>query len=292
MATLSAEVAVTELGPIEVATCGAGPTVVVLHGMPGSWRQAETVGVDVADGFRVVLPSRPGYGRTPLRSGRTPQEQAALLAALVAERGWGPAAVIGISGGGPAALAFAAQHREMCSALVLACAVAGDIVDVPRPMRVGAAIPPLAGLFAELNRRKHRRLGLDEARFAALLDAELTPDERRRAAAPEVDDAVRAFVASHAVAPRGTAGFNNDVRQLVRWRTQPTARPDLGRLAGLPTLIAHGTADAVVPFAHAEHHARVINGARLVSFDDAGHLFLATRRREATDLIRTHLQQM
>jgi hypothetical protein len=59
---LTARKVATTKGLIEVAETGKGPAVLVVHGMPGDWRQARTVAEDVGDHARVLLASRPGYG--------------------------------------------------------------------------------------------------------------------------------------------------------------------------------------------------------------------------------------
>jgi prevent-host-death family protein len=47
--------------------------------------------------------------------------------------------------------------------------------------------------------------------------------------------------------------------------------PRLGRLGGLPTLVAHGTADPLFPLAHGRALAGAVPGARLVELRDVGH---------------------
>jgi pimeloyl-ACP methyl ester carboxylesterase len=63
---------------------GEGPAVLALHGAMGGYDQglilARTIG---PPGYRFVSVSRPGYLGTPLCAGRTPEEQADLLAHLL-----------------------------------------------------------------------------------------------------------------------------------------------------------------------------------------------------------------
>ena len=58
------------------------------------------VPIPVKVGFRVIVPSRPGYLRTPLTSGRTPGEQATLIAALLDTLGIERGALYAYSQGG------------------------------------------------------------------------------------------------------------------------------------------------------------------------------------------------
>ena len=62
----------TSAGPIEYQTSGgSGPILLFLHGTPGGYDQ-----LGALSGFRFIAPSRPGYLRTPLSVGRSPEEQA------------------------------------------------------------------------------------------------------------------------------------------------------------------------------------------------------------------------
>ena len=71
--TPQSKVLSTAHGPIEVSSTGAGYPVIALHGCPGGYDQGLLVGDRLSGaGFHVIAPSRPGYLRTPLESGRTP----------------------------------------------------------------------------------------------------------------------------------------------------------------------------------------------------------------------------
>lgn len=73
--------------------------------------------------FRHIIPSRPGYLRTPLSVGRTPREPAEAFAALLDILKIDKVAVLGGSGGGPSAIGFAARYPDRCVAFVLEEAV-------------------------------------------------------------------------------------------------------------------------------------------------------------------------
>lgn len=113
-------VADTELGPVEYAELGAGPAVVALHGAMGGYDQSVILAQTICDpDYRFVAVSRPGYLGTPIKSGRTQQEQGDLVAALLDLLGIDRAGVIAVSGGGPCALEFALRHPTRCKGLVL-----------------------------------------------------------------------------------------------------------------------------------------------------------------------------
>src|SRR2546423_3120495 len=120
----------TPCGPIEYASLGSGPALLVVHGAGGGFDQALDMAAPfVASGLRVVLMSRFGYLRTPLPADASPAAQAdahaCLLDALKIER----AAILGASAGAPSALQFALRHAARCTALVLLVPAA----YVPRP---------------------------------------------------------------------------------------------------------------------------------------------------------------
>src|SRR5919206_558169 len=110
----------TARGPVEYATRGEGPPVLLVNATAGGYDQALLLGeMFVGDGFRQIAPSRPGYLRTPQAADPTAAGQADVLAALLDALGVRRAAVVGMSAGGPVAMQFALRHPERTSALVL-----------------------------------------------------------------------------------------------------------------------------------------------------------------------------
>ena len=109
----------TAAGPVEYAEAGHGPVVLSVHGSGGGWDYAlGMAGVFALNGFRVIAPSRPGCLGTPLTVGRTYEEQADVLAALLDNLKVEKAAVLGFSGGGGPSYLLATRHPDKVSALV------------------------------------------------------------------------------------------------------------------------------------------------------------------------------
>ena len=97
-----------------------------LHGTPGI--HDGVVGLFdrwLDHGFGVIAPTRPGYGRTPLV--QTYADQADVFAALLDSLGVDKVVAYGMSGGGPAAIQFAARHPNRTHALLTECAVTGKL---------------------------------------------------------------------------------------------------------------------------------------------------------------------
>ena len=117
------EVAETARGPMEYRAEGAAPFVLCVHGGPGGYDQGKLVAEAVFADFGTIAVSRPGYLRTPLATGRTFEEQADALAALLDALGIDRVAVYGASAGGPPSIHFAGRHPDRIVALLLTCAV-------------------------------------------------------------------------------------------------------------------------------------------------------------------------
>jgi pimeloyl-ACP methyl ester carboxylesterase len=109
-----------------------GAPVFLFHGLPGS-RLSWGLLPDqpFPPGLRIVAPDRPGYGRSDPKLGRSLLDWAddvtALADALEIER----FAVVGVSGGGPGALACAWKLRQRLTSVgVVACAAPTDAPGV------------------------------------------------------------------------------------------------------------------------------------------------------------------
>ena len=120
----------TRAGPIEYVLEGDGDQVVLsIHGTPGGYDQRFGL-----DGFQVLAPSRSGYLRTPISAGRTPREQADAYVALLDALSIDEVVVMGLSGGGPSSMAFAAAYPDRARALIALEAVSNsDLPEIPAP---------------------------------------------------------------------------------------------------------------------------------------------------------------
>ena len=108
-------------GPVHVADFGgAGPTMVLVHGLGGSHANWLAVGPALAAHARVLAPDLPGFGRTPL-AGRSAHVHAgvALVDSLLDTVADGPAILVGNSMGGLIAMMQAAACPEKVAGLVL-----------------------------------------------------------------------------------------------------------------------------------------------------------------------------
>ncbi len=260
------ELVATDRGVIEVARRGSGYPVLVLHGDPGGYDQGLVLGEATFDeDVEIIAPSRPGYLRTPLGDDPTPSDQAASLAALLAELRLEEVLVVGLSGGGPSALHLAAEHPERVSGLILGSAVTAEfderMFDTGNPVidPILTSTPVLdvqSGVVAALRRAAPDRL-------VALLHGSLSTLEGE--AFDEYVDFVRTnpehrarsleFVPTILPVSARIEGTLND----ERWfRELPLV--DYGTIQ-CPVLVVHGEFDAAVPISHAEFVAETVPDA-------------------------------
>lgn len=250
----------------------------LVHGIPGSWRQCVPIASDLGE-HRLLFISRPGYGRTPVASGRTYDEQADLIAALLDTTNVERAICFGVSGGGPAAARFAVRHGERTDAVVLACAMASDLVRVPMAMKL-AKLPVLPHLYARAAKARGRRKAVDEAFIDAHIAAGLTAYEASRLAE---DAGIRANLVMHELghleAPPGVAGLRNDLAQIAAARTAPASVE-----VGTKALLLYGDADTVIGLPHRDRYAAMFPNSKIETFPDTGHLFMLTEQAARASL--------
>lgn len=260
----------TTRGAVELVATGDGPALLALHGAMGGWDQALLLARAIGPpGHRTIAPSRPGYLGTPLEVARSPEEQADLYAALLDALRIPDAAVMAVSGGGPSALHFARRHPGRCRALVLVSSV-GEPMTERLPLRVHLTM--WLGRYASVQAAIRRRIEADP--LAAARRSIPDPDLRARTLAdPDAGPLLRAMLATTADhLARRLDGTRQDLR------TARAALPPLEELR-VPTLVVHGTADAVVPFSrHGAALARRIPGAEILALEGAPHVALFTHR--------------
>jgi pimeloyl-ACP methyl ester carboxylesterase len=107
----------------EYTFVGSGEPILVLHG--GHSNCQEDFGYDelLRVGYSILTPSRPGYGATRAETGRIARAAAQSLINLSDHLNLQQVHVLGISGGGPTALTFAALFHERVTCLILESAV-------------------------------------------------------------------------------------------------------------------------------------------------------------------------
>lgn len=117
-------IAQTKRGPIEYRIVGEGPAVLVLNG--GHTNCNSPLGHEqffLDQGYQLLIPSRPGYGKTPSFTGRTAEAFADALVSFLDMLHLDHVIVVGISAAGRTALQFAGRHPQRVSKVILQNAV-------------------------------------------------------------------------------------------------------------------------------------------------------------------------
>lgn len=251
-----------------------GPAVMMFHGTPGS-RLHLGAGDEPARrlGVRLVVPDRPGCGQSTDHPGRTLMSWAADVAALADDLGLGGFVVVGVSGGGPFALAAGHSLPDRVRA----------VVTVGSPAPPDPSLPP-PRVLSRLARR---------AEWAARLAFALLLYPGRRKPARAVDRLAGAMAPSDRELLTGDtavrAAFVDDLAHQAPTTARSAARdfalfvrPWDFRLEDLrvPVHVWHGSEDRNVPVAH----AAVIAGRCPLGVPHevagGGHLLLVTHSNE------------
>jgi pimeloyl-ACP methyl ester carboxylesterase len=227
--------------------------VVVFHG--GHVRAGLALGEDIfaAAGCTVLVPSRPGYGGTPLSTGTSVERYTEVVRELCAHLGIVRInAVVGISGGGPTAATMAARHADLVERLILISAV-GWLPYPDRRIRLGAHLVFAATTEHITWAAVHAltRLAPDVCLRTMLRSLSTQPVDEVVAALSGED---REMLLTLFGQMRSGRGFLNDLR--------PT--PDVTGQVTQPTLVIATRTDGGVPFAHAQSLTNAIQYAELV----------------------------
>jgi pimeloyl-ACP methyl ester carboxylesterase len=261
------ELAWVDLGPKR------GPAVFAFHGTPGSRLQVSFQQEVIEEsGVRLIAPDRPGYGHSTYHRNRTLADWANDVAQLADHLKIKRFSVIGVSGGGP--------HAVACAALLPDRVVAAGIVSGVAPfsdpaMQSGDFMIGVNRLFVRLGNVSERLLQpvftaqdfalrhWPEKVIKAGLRSLPAPDaavlSRPEVMAVFVDDAKRASATAPAAAAQDFALFGGD----WGFRVEDIA---------VPVHIWHGDADRNVPIGHGRFFADRIPGAQLHECPGEAHL--------------------
>jgi pimeloyl-ACP methyl ester carboxylesterase len=226
-------------------------------------------------GLRSIGWSRPGYGSSTRRPGRTVADVVPDTAAVLDHLGAGPAYVVGHSGGGPHALACAALLPDRVLAVALIAGVAPfeaeglDFLDgmgQENHDEFGAAARSEAELAAFLEPQREVILRMTGEDVAAMF-GDLVDDVDRAALTGDY----AAFVAAEMAEGQreSAAGWIDDDLALVRpWGFD---------LASIRTQVHvwQGAHDRMVPFAHGRWLAANLGNPCVHLHPEHGHMSLA-----------------
>lgn len=253
-----------------------GKPVLYCHGYPGSRLEAR-LAADAAGrlGLRLLAPDRPGAGFSTFQPGRTIGAWAADVEKLADSLGLDRFAVVGVSGGGPYALACAAFIPERLQGVALVSALGpvsrkefldGMIMADRLLLSLAARCPSVAHIAVRVLAWWIRRH--PEFYFRHMI-----------AGVPDADHEVLADPEYHELLLESAAqalrqGGQGPARELML-----LARPWDFRLEEIrvPVHIWQGLADNIVPAVMARHMAAVLPGSESHYLSDEGHFSLIYR---------------
>jgi pimeloyl-ACP methyl ester carboxylesterase len=234
---------------------GAGPPLLLLHGIAGSADEYVDVLPRLGSRYRVYAPDAPGHGHSA-----RPRDYAYDVAAYVEATvgvmdalGLRSVPVVAVSGGGTVALSLALEQAERVERLVLVDA-AGLGSGVSWSYRLASL--PLSRYAMHLASRR----SIEAFGRSLLYDPTKLPEgwvERRR----------RIWRT-----PGAIEAFARTARKSIGLSGQKVEFSDRLGEVRQPTLIVWGRQDPIIPVAHGVRAARLIPNARLHVFERCGHM--------------------
>ncbi|ANI37892.1 alpha/beta fold hydrolase [Mycolicibacterium vaccae] len=270
-----------------------GPVVLWFHGTPGGRRQLPIVGRRAAEelGLRVVLVERAGAGMSDPHRYAQIGDWASDMAHVADRLGADRLGVVGLSGGGPYALACAGM--PVLRDRVVAVAVLGGVTPSVGPDATCSGAIALSRQMAAVTSALRRP-------FAAVTAGLLTPViplahlaySGLAAAMPDGDKRVFAN-------PEIEAMFIDDIVQVSRGRFQ--ALLDDARLFGrdwgfrladvaVPVRWWHGDADSIISLADAQSAAGHLPDSDLLLMPDESHLGGFAKADDVLAFLAPHLR--
>ena len=263
---------VTSRGNIEFIFKGNnGPVLLYIHGSPGGCDQ----NIEPAQKYRVLTPSRPGYRRTDISVGKTPEQQADSFKALLDTLEIDKVFIMGVSGGGPSSMHFAAKYPEKTLGLILfeAVSFSQDFIKKDEALINSWDFK----LFIQLL----FMTSFGNERLAKMM----LPNEKNRLRLLEKKENIVLLKKTiWSIWPMSIRrlGIKNDYKQFTNLNIP------YDKISS-PVLILHGDEDINVDIEHARHANKAINNSSLYILGEADHMMHATHPEEIEKQIESFI---
>lgn len=261
----------TAVGPSD------GQPVIYCHGAIGTPVEA-TVDLErlvARAGVRFVAPSRPGVGGSDPQPGRTILDFAGDVAELTDLLGLRRFSLLGVSAGGPYALAVAHQLGARVQRIALCSALSPFCLPHRTPglrRRIGLPLTALAvapGLARRLGNAVLPVLTEHPALITGVIAAHAAPGERARLA--RSNERTAASTSFLDAACGGVGGLIDDFLTYAHgWGFDPST-------VASEVQLWHGACDPLVPVEHALQLAAALPNCRVFVDPDEGHHFFRSR---------------
>lgn len=263
---------VTSRGNIEFTFKGnSGPVLLYIHGSPGGCDQ----NIEPTQKYRVLTPSRPGYRRTDISVGKTPEQQADSFKALLDTLEIDKVFIMGVSGGGPSSMHFAAKYPEKTLGLILFEAVSFSQDFIKKD----------EALINSWDFRLFIQLLLMSSFGNDRLAKMMLPNEKNRLRLLEKKENIvllKKIIWSIWPMSIRRLGIKNDYKQFNHLDIP------YDKISS-PVLILHGDDDINVDIEHARHANKAINHSSLYILKEADHMMHATHSEEIEKQIESFI---
>jgi glycerol-3-phosphate dehydrogenase len=279
-------------GPVHVADFGgAGPAMILVHGLGGSCVNWLAVGSRLAERARVLALDLPGFGRTP-PAGRAAGllDHQACVHHVLATLAAGPVILVGNSMGGLVAMLEAARHPEGVAGLVLVAPAqpppAGGRIDTA--VLAVFALYALPGIGPWYLRRRAARLGPEglvrEVLELLCVDPSRVPGDVRAAHVALAAERL-------ATMPWSDAAFLQAARSILSVVRRRRRYEAMVRQVRAPALLIQGSADRLVPLAASRALASQRPDWALEVLGDIGHVPQMEAPERFVDLVESWLDR-
>jgi pimeloyl-ACP methyl ester carboxylesterase len=260
-----------------VERLGAEPSVVFIHGNPGTGLDFLPVMEKLSPKVRTIALDRPGYGWTQRpEAWMGPTDQARLLHDAVKELGLVRPVLAGFSFGGPVSLAYALEFPDEVPALVLIAPVASPEEGHHMPEAQARLASPIGPLIAWS------------------LGPLLAPD----AVAAGYVDAFFPKPAEDDVVERGRVHFSRPTSLLASardWHVLETELPKLAARYGeldVPVELLMAKDDRIVGPKHGDYVAAHVKNVNRVDVPQAGHQLMSTHTDQVVEAVMRALARL
>jgi pimeloyl-ACP methyl ester carboxylesterase len=261
---------------------GAGPVIVMVHGLAGNLRNFYELTDRLSMDHRVVVVDRPGCGYSTMLSGEHPgmRAQAGIIAQFIRKLDLGQPTVVGHSMGGALSLALAIDHPDCVCALALIAPLSNVERAPPKGLKI-------------LRIKSHLIQWIVAWMFSAPIGKLIHRASQKAVFAPE--PVMESFDTSGGgllgLRPWAFVAACKDMAAIAReLATIPPCYPTLT----IPVDVIFGRRDAVLNHeTHGEQLVAALPHASMHLVEGGGHMILVTEPDQVAAVIRhmTHTQR-
>ncbi|PPA71054.1 alpha/beta fold hydrolase [Jeotgalibacillus proteolyticus] len=265
-----------EEGEMEYSVIGKGVPVLVFHGGHSNCHEEFGYEALLQNGYSIITPSRPGYGKTYKKLGTSLAEACGYYAKLLDHLQIEKVHVLGISAGGPSGIYFSAAYPQRVHSLTLQSAVTKEWLTVKDMEYKAATI-----LFnPKTERLTWKLLASMNNAFPRFLFKQMFSSFSTLSYGEEKDKFTTEDLESFRKMnnrQRSGHGFFIDLKQV-----NELSVAELQTISA-PTFIMHSKYDSSVPLEHASYAHQHIPKAELCHLEAWGHLIWLGNTKMQTD---------